>query len=54
MLQGDLMEILSMLQPGDQAPVFNLPDQDDATVSLADFQGKWVIFFFYPKDNTSG
>ena len=43
-----------MLQLGDKTPDFSLPDQDDATVNLVDFQGKWVILFFYPKDNTSG
>jgi len=43
-----------MLQLGDKAPDFSLPDQDDVSVSLADFQGKWLIFYFYPKDNTSG
>ena len=37
-----------MLQTGDKAPAFSLPDQDDVAVSLADYQGKWVILFFYP------
>ena len=43
-----------MLQPGEQAPAFSLPDQDDVQASLEDFGGKWVVFYFYPKDNTSG
>jgi len=43
-----------MLQAGDQAPIFSLPDQDDVPVSLEDFRGKWLILYFYPKDNTSG
>lgn len=43
-----------MLQSADKAPVFSLPDQDDVNVNLVDFQGKWVVLFFYPKDNTSG
>jgi peroxiredoxin Q/BCP len=48
------MEVLSMLQSGDKAPAFSLPDQDDVAVNLADYQGKWLILYFYPKDNTSG
>lgn len=47
-------EILFMLQPGDKAPVFSLLDQDDVPASLEDFRGKWVVLYFYPKDNTSG
>lgn len=43
-----------MLQPGDKAPVFSLLDQDDVPASLEDFRGKWVVLYFYPKDNTSG
>ncbi|MEE9447586.1 MAG: peroxiredoxin [Arenicellales bacterium] len=36
------------------APNFTLPDQDGQSVSLADFKGKQVIVYFYPKDNTPG
>jgi len=43
-----------MPQPGEKAPAFSLPDQDDAVINLVDYQGKWLILFFYPKDNTSG
>jgi peroxiredoxin Q/BCP len=39
---------------GDKAPGFSLKNQDDETVSLEQFAGKWVILYFYPKDNTSG
>ena len=39
---------------GDKAPDFTLPDQDENNVSLSDFKGKWVVFYFYPKDNTPG
>ena len=36
------------------APDFTLPGQDDKDVSLADFAGKWVVLYFYPKDDTPG
>ena len=39
---------------GRAAPGFTLPDQNGAPVSLADFKGKRVIVYFYPKDNTPG
>lgn len=43
-----------MLQAGMKAPLFTLPDQDGNPVSLADFAGKKVVLYFYPKDNTPG
>jgi peroxiredoxin Q/BCP len=39
---------------GVPAPGFALPDQNDHTVKLADYKGKWVILYFYPKDDTPG
>jgi len=33
---------------------FCLPDKDGNDVCLNDFKGKWIVLFFYPKDNTSG
>ena len=39
---------------GKKAPAFNLPDQDGKKHSLKDYAGKWVLLFFYPKDNTPG
>jgi len=39
---------------GTPAPKFTLPDQDNKPVSLADFKGKWVVLYFYPKDQTAG
>lgn len=39
---------------GDAAPDFQLPDQEGQTVRLADFAGRRVVLFFYPKDDTSG
>ena len=43
-----------MLAVGSIAPDFTLPDQDGVSHSLADYRGKKVILYFYPKDNTSG
>jgi peroxiredoxin Q/BCP len=43
-----------MLEPNTQAPEFALQDQDGATVRLADFRGKKVVLYFYPRDNTPG
>ena len=41
-------------QPGRPAPDFSLPSQDGTRISLHDFKGKWVVLYFYPKDNTPG
>ena len=43
-----------MLEVGTKAPEFTLPDKDGNAVSLADFAGKKVVLYFYPKDNTPG
>ena len=43
-----------MLEPGDPAPPFTLPDASGRQVSLEDFAGKDVILYFYPKDDTPG
>ena len=43
-----------MLNPGQKAPLFTLPDQDGSKVSLADLRGRWVVLYFYPKDDTPG
>lgn len=37
-----------------KAPDFSLIDQDGIVHSLKDYEGKWVVLYFYPKDNTSG
>jgi len=42
------------LKIGDKAPGFELPGDDGRTVKLADFRGKRVIVYFYPKDDTPG
>ena len=43
-----------MLNIGDMAPDFELPDQNGETHRLSDYRGQRVILYFYPKDNTSG
>jgi peroxiredoxin Q/BCP len=42
------------LQPGQPAPEFQLPDQDGTTHRLSDYRGRWVVLYFYPKDDTPG
>ncbi len=44
----------AMITPGQPAPDFTLPNQDGKPTSLADFRGKWVVLYFYPKDFTGG
>ena len=42
------------LEIGDQAPAFTLPNDSGETTSLADYQGKRVLVYFYPRANTPG
>ena len=39
---------------GSTAPDFTLPSQDGGSVRLKDYRGKWVVLYFYPKDQTPG
>ena len=39
---------------GKPAPDFNLPDQDGKQHALKDYRGKWLVLYFYPKDDTPG
>ncbi len=43
-----------MLEVGQKAPEFCLPNQDSEEICLRDFAGSWVVLYFYPKDNTPG
>jgi peroxiredoxin Q/BCP len=45
---------MKKLNKGDKAPDFSGTDQNGKTVKLADFKGKKLVLYFYPKDNTSG
>jgi peroxiredoxin Q/BCP len=42
------------LKEGDKAPAFKTKSQDDDQVRLSDYKGKFVVLYFYPKDNTPG
>ncbi len=39
---------------GTNAPDFTLPSQESSRVSLKDYRGKWIVLYFYPKDQTPG
>jgi peroxiredoxin Q/BCP len=43
-----------MIEPGDDAPDFELPDQDGRAVKLSDFRGQPLVVYFYPKASTPG
>ena len=43
-----------MIEQGEQAPDFELPDQDGNPVHLSDFRGRPVVLYFYPKADTPG
>jgi peroxiredoxin Q/BCP len=43
-----------MIEPNQSAPSFTLPDQNGTPVSLADFAGRTVVLYFYPKADTPG
>jgi len=39
---------------GSPAPTFTLPDQESKTHALSEYRGRWVVLYFYPKDDTPG
>ena len=43
-----------MLEPGNPFPDFSLPNQNGEIIKLSDFTGKWLVVYFYPKDDTPG
>ena len=45
---------MTTLKVGDKAPNFKAIDQDENNISLADFKGKKLVLFFYPKASTPG
>jgi thioredoxin-dependent peroxiredoxin len=45
---------MSLVEPGKKAPAFTLKDQDGKTHRLADYAGRPLILYFYPKDDTPG
>ena len=46
--------VLANLEVGDKAPNFILNDQNNEAHQLSDYEGRWVILYFYPKDDTPG
>ena len=42
------------LKVGDKASNFSLQDQNNITHTLSDYEGQWVVLYFYPKDDTPG
>ncbi len=43
-----------MIEIGSQSIEFCLPNQDEEEICLRDIRGKWIVLYFYPKDNTPG
>jgi len=44
----------TMLKPGDEAPDFDMPDQNGRRVRLSALRGKTVVLWFFPKADTPG
>jgi peroxiredoxin Q/BCP len=45
---------MALIEPGSKAPAFSLKDQHGKTHKLSEYQGKPLVLYFYPKDDTSG
>ena len=45
---------MALIEPGKKAPAFTLKDQDGKTHKLADYAGRPLVLYFYPKDDTPG
>lgn len=43
-----------ILEVGEKAPDFSIPDQNGKVIELNDIHGKWTVVYFYPKDDTPG
>ncbi len=43
-----------MLDIGNSVPDFCLPNQDEEEICFRDIKGRWIVLYFYPRDNTSG
>jgi peroxiredoxin Q/BCP len=44
----------TMIEIGKRAPAFTLQDQDGEKVKLSDYAGRWLVLYFYPRDDTPG
>lgn len=54
LLAAPLLRADPLPTPGAVAPAFSLPDQQGKTRNLDEWRGKWLILYFYPKDDTPG
>ena len=45
---------MTILEVGKKAPQFELPNQDEENKTLDDYNGKWLVAYFYPRDDTPG
>ena len=54
LLAGGSVLLAEEIKEGDPAPGFELRDQDGQLHSLEDYRDKWVVVYFYPKDDTPG
>lgn len=45
---------MTLVQPGDSAPEFSIPNQDGVASGLGDHAGKFVLLWWYPKADTPG
>lgn len=52
--RGQVVTIQSVIEQGDEAPDFTLPDQDGNPVELSELRGHPVVLYFYPKADTPG
>ena len=43
-----------VISAGQSAPDFSMPANDDKTISLSDYEGRYLVLYFYPKDSTPG
>ena len=48
------MKCMAILEVGNKAPNFELPNQDEENKTLEDYKGKWLVAYFYPRDDTPG
>ena len=45
---------MPLIEPGSKAPAFSLKDQEGHTHKLSDYDGRPLVLYFYPKDDTPG
>jgi len=53
-LVSQMVSAAELPKAGEPAPDFELPDQDGVRHNLSSFAGKWLVLYFYPKDDTPG